>query len=135
MNVLPFVFVREGLVSPLSTWLLLVEPIPLLDLVLGLRLGVDFAAGALLDPVPTLAAVLRLSLRLKVYAIPRSILLPHPVTGGRSETRGGQRYRYESNPNQGSQSFHKISSCFRYKVSVRDRQFRLRAFRVQFAEI
>ncbi|MBP1724800.1 MAG: hypothetical protein H6Q51_98 [Deltaproteobacteria bacterium] len=87
-------FVREGLLSPLSTLLLLVEPIPLLDLVLGLRLVLDSALGALLDPVPTLGAVLRLSLRLKVYLIPGSILLPHPVTGRPSETRGGQRYRY-----------------------------------------
>jgi len=87
-------FVREGLLSPLSTLLLLVEPIPLLDLVLGLRLVLDSALGALLNPVPTLGAVLRLCLRLKVYAIPGSILLPYPVTGGRSETRGGQRYRY-----------------------------------------
>jgi len=72
--------------------LLLVEPILLLDLVLGLVLAPAF--GALLDPVPTLGAVLRLSLRLKVYLIPGSILLPHPVTGRPSETRGGQRYRY-----------------------------------------
>jgi hypothetical protein len=82
------------LLSPLSTLLLLVEPISLLDLVLGLRLVLDPALGALLDPVPTLVAVLRLSLRLKVYAIPGSILLPRPITGGRSETRGGQRCRY-----------------------------------------
>jgi hypothetical protein len=71
--------------------LLLVEPILLLDLVLGLVL--DPALGALLDPVPTLGAVLRLCLRLQVYAIPGSILLPHPVTTGRRKTRGGQRRR------------------------------------------
>jgi hypothetical protein len=87
-------FVREGLLSPLSTLLLLVEPIPLLDVVLGLRLVLDFDLGALLDPVPTLSAVLRLSLRLKVYAIPGSIVLPHPVTGRRSKTGGRQCYRY-----------------------------------------